>query len=812
MFLNVQDSSCHWRVMRRLQVTRGEKRIHAGTDMLDEHSRGNMHPFWVSCGSLLPLLVFCFAKEHCKFQENTSQYDESSVLESLRCYNNYHSTVHCSWVESDPNSPTPLVLYSQKKNETPVQCKPLGEPSLTANSSKRSVQCEFKTGPMRMATEHRVFFQMPCPSRQSETQRLAQMIQVHPPVNLSEQAVEGGGRLLTWSSPSPTTSLLSSTLVYQVNYRCCRQDDWTTVVVNDTQLTVEGKDQQPGCKHEARVRAKGKTGLWSEWSPVLAWLPDGSPPSLECLLDEETVVTCSWEVTRHQAVAFTFHLDCKYNQTAALKRCCGAPTVSASSGDQVLLYSCTFLVQELETLEVELIQTRNIKKFVAHKNIRPDRPIDVEIEEKNGNWLLKWNQSKPQNDFYKEKYEVRYWRKATQDYKLFCLEPGALTLSILRGSLQPSERYLGQVRACVEHEGIYEGTPSEWTDPIEWTSHPPDDSWSLTTIIYGFVAFLVILTFIALYFCIPACHKRVVLWEVSLPNPLKSKVMEEVMKKSLDGWLSTQTEKTEKITCIVQNQEAREHISSCSTCSSEDPPWSTLSVKSTRSSFSSSSTLLSMGSPVSDCSGLSFSGPYIFCSETYPAQSQSLDIQPTCEVSEGALPNSLLSFPVSSHTLSAPLLESSEDYVVMPQARVGQSRPTNNSSDGLIAVGGDNDNHNGNNNSNICLTDRPEPERLQPQPTLIHTPKSPLPNDDDDPPPEYTPPNTCHFTLPSMGPALHTSGYCSLPAQEDSGSWVNMQSSGPAEGGGVEQQAVRERRLSERSIQNPYVTLLNLPT
>ncbi|CAB1341520.1 unnamed protein product, partial [Coregonus sp. 'balchen'] len=402
-------------------------------------SQGNMLLFWMSCGSLLPLLVLCYnEQERCTIQEN-KQYHVSPVLESLRCYNDYTSYGRCSWEESPHTSAqAPLALFYWDSTENRESlCKPYGQPALNPNNSKLTVQCQYNTLYFGINTNHVFFFKTTCPP----ALLLSKNVRVRQPVHLSQQAVERGGCLLSWESLYPPSSLLSPTLNYQVNYRRSNQDDWIAVEVEDSQLSVEAEAQGSGCQYEAK-----------------------------CVLDEENVVTCSWEVKRDLAQFLTFHLSCKHNHTAPAQKCCVNTMVSAPSRGPMLKYSCSFPVPNSEQLEVELIPTRNTKEFQTHKHIRPNRPLDVQIEEIDGNWILKWNHSKSKVEL---SYQVHYWSNETQeDTRLLNVSQGSFSLSILGGSLRPSECYLVKVRALVVpgRGDTFEGPPSEWTDPVEWTS------------------------------------------------------------------------------------------------------------------------------------------------------------------------------------------------------------------------------------------------------------------------------------------------------------------------------------------------------
>uniref|UniRef100_A0A3P8Y0U2 Fibronectin type-III domain-containing protein n=1 Tax=Esox lucius TaxID=8010 RepID=A0A3P8Y0U2_ESOLU len=512
----------------------------------------------------------------------------SSVLKTLRCYNNYHSHVLCSWEENMPtSSQASLALYY-------------------------------------LDTQERI--------------RL--------PVNLSEQAVEGGGRLLTWSSPYPQSSSLTSTLIYQVNYRSYRQDDWTVVETNDTQLKVEAGALGPGTKHEARVRAKGKIGLWSAWSPLVTWLTEDRGRFVECALDNDTVVTCTWEVNRTLAQIITFKLYCKDNQA-----CCTNPNVRASSGDLVLVYSCTFSVRDLEHLEVKLIPTRdNSKVFKLHKN--------------------------------SESLFLRCWADLGRNRG---------TRSVL--SVGPNY--------CL------------WCKYVHLQPTEPGDQGPCQTQLY-LVRLACLLSHVKHH-----CPTLIPDPDIILnPNPK--------MTQHYTQYINT------ILTLLCHS-------------SSDDPLWSLqdengrfCSINREGSFLSSSSKLLSMGSPsVTDTSGLSFSGPYIFCGDTTPTSISTLRLQSPSEASDNTLSNNC---PAVAMSPAPPVLVSCDDYVVMPQV----TRSMEDLSGGLTS---DNDPSDSNHRSG---SEGHKSELFLPATAPSPTHSYPLPSENEDPPPEYTPPITGPFTMPSL--------------------------------------------------------------
>lgn len=64
-----------------------------------------------------------------------------------------------------------------------------------------------------------------------------------------------------------------------------------------------------------------------------------------------------------------------------------------------------------------------------------------------------------------------------------------MSLTIHRDSLATNQRYQVQVRSLVfTHENsMYKGIPSEWTDPVDWTSNDGTLQISLLLVFYFFL-------------------------------------------------------------------------------------------------------------------------------------------------------------------------------------------------------------------------------------------------------------------------------------------------------------------------------------
>lgn len=126
--------------------------------------------------------------------------------------------------------------------------------------------------------------------------------------------------------------------------------------------------------------------------------------------------------------------------------------------------------------------------------VRPLPPQQVKVRDKGSGWLVEWAASSPtsvtlhyQVCYCKKQEQVRRdstsCRNANCWFKLIHLNSfsqeclvqnipaGSMSLTILQSSLDPSQDYQVRVRSLVKPEDNYSGIPSEWSDPVDWTSH-----------------------------------------------------------------------------------------------------------------------------------------------------------------------------------------------------------------------------------------------------------------------------------------------------------------------------------------------------
>ncbi|XP_032393924.1 cytokine receptor common subunit beta isoform X1 [Etheostoma spectabile] len=691
--------------------------------------------FWVVLWSTLPPLALSCGPDCCTVHESSSLQNVSPLLNSLQCHNDYESYVYCKWRE---HGNIRLQLWFKTENNR-EQCMPHGAEVQDA-SEHRIVQCRYKTRAFSIGIKHTVFFlknktHSLCSSVPHKPLDLSQHLTARPPVNLSTYDGGDGGRQLGWSSPYASSSSLNKNLTYQLSFKTDREDTWTSEDVRNTSMTLEKPLLLPGRRYEARVRARASVGQWSDWSPVVTWHTEedtGKFPSLHCVLEEEEVVMCSWEVSTEVDLFVIYQLACRPNQTAPSKICCGNPKVSPDLSRAVMRYSCSLTAAEHSHLLLELLPARNAKSFNADQHICPKPPHQVKVRKKDSNWLVEWTNPNRASEI-RLYYQVCYYRTQDQGSTvLLNISEGSMSLSILDSSLVPSQRYQVRVRSLIVPTH-YKGIPSKWTDPVEWTSH--EATWSVTTLIYFIIGMFVATVFLTLYRTIPACQRRAVLWVDSVPSPGKSKIMSEVKS----GTKGTPMQNESTTICRVL------HLDKVSTCTSDAWLWPTKDTETNCLEQDEGcwkcDSLLCLAEKVraSDTSSMSFSGPYIFCQSSGPS-CKSADVRCEDKKKEQESPSddSASPSPVNFSLYG-------EGYVCLP------SRSVSRSTQDLISHSDGNTNthrHDSAERDQQCHDKKDGPPGLS-EPASSH------------PPPAYI---SGPFTPWPQGSIAQPSGYCHLPA------------------------------------------------
>uniref|UniRef100_A0A3Q3RRM5 Colony stimulating factor 2 receptor subunit beta n=1 Tax=Mastacembelus armatus TaxID=205130 RepID=A0A3Q3RRM5_9TELE len=668
--------------------------------------------FWVLLWLMLPLLALSSGPDRCAFQEGST----SSLLESLQCYNDYKSSVHCKWRK---HRNTLLYVHDPCRE----LCVPYSPP---VPDEPGTVRCEYKTRAFSTGIKHMFFFLKDeagticssVPHKPLDLSLHCELIilsDVYTHTHLTEGDGSGG------PAPTPPPSSVNKVLTYQLRYRTDRHDNWTTKNVTDTGMKIEKRFLLPGHRYEAKVRARAGVGQWSDWSPVVTWKTEedtGQPPSLHCVLDGEVEVMCSWEVRTEMAHFLIYELACRHNPT---EPCCVNPRVTFGLNGTVLRYSCSLNVTDPAHLLLELIPTHHMKTFNSHQHIRPNPPQQVTVMERDNNWIVKWTESSTASKV-KLSYQVYYYRR---EDPLLNISAGSLSVNIRGASLEPSQQYQVKVRALVAPGFGYKGVPSEWTDAKVWTSNPG------STTLYVIIGAVVALVFLILYYTIPACQRKVILWVDSVPSPEKSKILSEI--KSTTSQSFTESEDTSICKVLRFNSE--------STCSSDTSLWLIKDADKTCLELDEGCWNCDNLPPSvakvnsSDMSSICFSGPYIFCQVSYSAKSSVDDAK--CEEKEKEGSSNRSPSPVNFALYG-------EGYVCLPgrtmsrstQDLASHSETTTNTHRHDVAE-----------QHQQCSDTTPRPDETDQTTSRNH-------------PPPYNP---TPFTLWPQGGNLHASGYCHLP-------------------------------------------------
>ncbi|XP_063065249.1 cytokine receptor common subunit beta-like [Engraulis encrasicolus] len=496
--------------------------------------------------SVLPFLVLAYKSQPCQPQTSPS-LPESPALASLQCRNDYSTHIQCSWAAAKTQhsqfQAPPLQLYHLAifRNSPP--------PSHDATGDHHGAQhCRYNTSIFVIHAKDYFLFKVPHVKLLSKTIDLQHGERMGPPRDLSVKVTREGDWLLTWQRPP--SSQPNETLTYQLHYRYTGQP-WTELEVQGQEQRLEASDLEPGAEYSAKVRVKGtQQGVHTEWSSPVHWRHNGAsvpgPSNLECVWAGEEKVRCSWELRRDLTQYVTYNLYYHIKPTALPQQCCPEPPrpLGSTDPDPVLSFSCEFSMDEplkpfkpssspliqnqpqpQPQLHLQLKAVPIKREFKSHKHIQPPRPASVRVEDRGQDWRLTW--TLPSLGTVPIATEIYYWSPdAPEHNKTLSMEAGVTSHSIPTSGLRPAARYQAQVRALVDtsRSTHYSGYPSPWSQPVTWTTR--SGLWSAFMISYVTMAVCVFVTVFLLY----VCQRRFRQWEVSIPTPVNSKVMEDISK------------------------------------------------------------------------------------------------------------------------------------------------------------------------------------------------------------------------------------------------------------------------------------------
>ncbi|XP_055050554.2 cytokine receptor common subunit beta [Misgurnus anguillicaudatus] len=580
---------------------------------------------WTLHMNVFALLVRTTTADQCPLHD-AKPGTVSPVMDSLQCYNDYETHVQCTWEED------PLIHSQAAENSSLLSwdsyeealCVSLG-PGVVSSNGKISHSCRYNTTMFTLEIDHKVYFNVSCKSR-GLSLIVAKHGKVLAPVDLTEKMANGSGHVVSWRSPYPASSNITATLTYQLQYRISGQD-WTVVYNgNESKYMIEKQLLLPGYLYQARVRARGPLGMWSNWSPLVSWRSqDDEVFNLQCEIKGEKDVTCSWQMKTVNSHFISYHLWYSHNDSSQVprpSRRCPNPLVKPRDAG-ITEFICSINTNDPYGLTVELRPVYNSKTFRTSENVHPPQPAPVQVKERDGVFRLSWSIN--WTDLIK--YFVQLKISNSETSMLYNLT-GNEGFEIPSSSLDPSTHYEAQIRLVLSSkDSPYSGRPSEWSRPKRFTTGPA--SWSVTTIIYILISLFVAVIFIVLYNALPVFHRKIELWKGSIPSPIHSKVMEGIIKSS-SGWPYLQSEKEKTSMCVIQ---ATDNISICKSSVSGDPLLfysedviSNATLKKGWPDETSHAHSYVGESMYPDHSGISFSGPYILCCEDSCDQEEIIDV------------------------------------------------------------------------------------------------------------------------------------------------------------------------------------------
>ncbi|KAK7939445.1 hypothetical protein WMY93_002771 [Mugilogobius chulae] len=479
--------------------------------------------------------VLCAVGRLDRCAPSSSYHTASPVLESLQCYNDYQSYFDCRWKEQPgQRSKGNLTLWLAAKRGRTGLC----EEYVSAQEGFR--QCRYNTTMFSEGTTYTAFFKesvSPCPTGQPTRLQLSRLLKTRPPDNLTISSTEDRDSLITWSNPYPQSSALSNNVTYQL-----------IGGAGGNQKTVGKNRLIPGHRYEARVRARVRDGHWSHWSRTVTWHTQTDPetaPRVDCELWGEQEVQCRWEQSIAMVHFISYQLVCHHNHSTTSSRreqCCENPEMDLEHREGWVTFGCLLkLTQPLTSdLQVELVPKRSTKTFHPSKHSKKlfmghsfstsiHTPNTCESDRR-GQQLGRTMDTKA-DGIFKISPRVVLLQPEDGGVKDVCSDSngwsrslkGSLSGTILGLDLHPSHTYRVKVRTRVMSP--FEGTPSDWSDPVEWTSHKA--VWPVSYWIYVSVAVLAAALFFSLVI-IPACRRKKLLWVESVPSPGKSKVLLDI--------------------------------------------------------------------------------------------------------------------------------------------------------------------------------------------------------------------------------------------------------------------------------------------
>ncbi|XP_066512581.1 cytokine receptor common subunit beta-like [Hoplias malabaricus] len=489
----------------------------------------------------------------------------SPALESLECRNDYSTNIHCSWTEV---LDFPLSLFHMDPDDHTVSPCVRG-PLLVQNAlGWLQVQCQYNTSLFAIGFDDVFFFHTPHSPGLSRAFNLKQHARRNCPHDIT-----GDGQTRCWFDPKPTWVSLTpeprnSTLIpdpsdLRLPYPPSskhpnsngnsleeERSEWSEEV-RARGLMTKNERKENRLREEGTVdqfESSGADYESSGWIPVLFRKTDTDslpgPFNLQCVYDGEWKVKCSWEMKRELTQVILYNLSYRMHTDTLSEWCCaesedgsndnkgdddGNDYDDPSEDDYVVKFSCLFSVSEADLLLLDLKPQPRTKVVQSYKHIEPVAPVGLTVEVIGQDWVLNW--TLPKYRTVPITSELRYWSTDSPgDIQTVHLLTGVSLFVLAESSLLCPAHYLAHVRCSVTSRSgrgaRYTGYPSDWSEPVQWTTRTAPASGASR--VYFLLAASVSITVILTYFTLLTFHRKVKVWEVSLPSPFQSKALKAV--------------------------------------------------------------------------------------------------------------------------------------------------------------------------------------------------------------------------------------------------------------------------------------------
>ncbi|OCT83188.1 colony stimulating factor 2 receptor beta common subunit S homeolog isoform X2 [Xenopus laevis] len=456
----------------------------------------------------------------------------SALLNSLNCFNDYSTHWKCEWKESaEAQKRLPMTLYAW--NTIDSNRKPCVRSQENEGPELR-MSCILYNSEFFIHMKNSFTFLPERDVHQKITIIPANNVRTPPPRWLMSDKLKDGTVILSWKSPVPSTFHL--TMLYQIAYRRQDWEGWkdsaSINVTKELNVSLSPRLFVSGSTYIFRVRTlphdgEQPKGSWSKWSKELTMkIPEGdaaAPRNLQCNYNGLTKMSCTWEV--HKEVTLSVSYALYYTELPAGRKNMCLPNKKARTKARVpyVIYNCTMDLTPEQVQRSFSIQVRPMeeeKTFISHETVKPQPPKNLKIEEHSDSaYMLRWNSSQP--NMIQVTHQLCYWKEGDPEcpsFSLLNVSDNVSEYNILSSNLKELSKYVAKVRS--RSDGVYRGPWSEWSQTITWETKKVADNQII--IIVTPICVSLLLVSLCIGYKLKRSQER---WEISLPNPSKSKLL-----------------------------------------------------------------------------------------------------------------------------------------------------------------------------------------------------------------------------------------------------------------------------------------------